>query len=73
MEQGVRQGCVRCVLAPLQFNIVAAVINVVFTRSKVDKVIMDALVHQRKKPRGGGSEEQPAERASPDDVALGHA
>ena len=40
---------------PLLFNIFfAAVINVASTRFKVDKGIMDALVHLRKKRDAGG-------------------
>ena len=52
VNQGLRQ---ECVLAPLLFNIsFTAVINVASTRFKVDKGIMDALVHLRKKKRAGG-------------------
>ena len=52
VEQGLRQGYV---LAPLLFNIFfAAVMNVVSTRFKADKGIMDALVHLRKKRGAGG-------------------
>ena len=42
VEQGLRQGCV---LAPLLFNMLfaALVMNVVSTRFKADKGIMDAL------------------------------
>ena len=65
---GSKSGCARggslwnkglqgCVLAPLLFNIFfAAVINGASMRFKVDKGIMDALVHLRKKrgARGRG-------------------
>ena len=45
-------------LAPLLFNIFfAAVINVASTRFKVDKGILDALVHLRKKTGAGGRRE----------------
>ena len=52
VEQGLRK---RGVLAPLLFNIFfAAIINVVSTRFKVDRSIMDALVRLRKKRGAGG-------------------
>ena len=58
VEQGLCQGCV---LAPLRFNIIfATVINVVPTRFKADKGIMDALVHLRKKRGVGGRGEATA-------------
>ena len=66
VEHSLREGCV---LAPLLFNIFAAVINVASTRFKADKGIMDALVHLRKKRGAGGRKSR---RVSPRDVALGY-
>ena len=58
MEQGLRQVCV---LAPLLFSIFfAAAINVVSTRFKAEKGIIDALVHPRKKMGTGVREEATA-------------
>ena len=55
VSQSPKQGCV---LMPLLFNIFfVAVINMVSTRSKADKGVMDALVHLRKK-RGAGRREE---------------
>ena len=69
--QGLRQGCE---LAPLLFNtFFAAVINLASTRFKVDKGIMDALVHLRKKRGAGGRGGSNCRRVNPRDAALGYA
>ena len=68
MEQGLRQGFV---LAPLLFNIFfEAIIIVAYSRFKVDRDIMDALVHLRKKNGAGGSNYR---RVSPGDAAWRYA
>ena len=52
LKHGLRQACV---LAHLLFNIFfVTVISVAYTHFKVDKDIMNALVHPRKKPEAGG-------------------
>ena len=67
-RQGVL-GAVRCgtrpssrvrARAPPVEHIFAAVTNVAYTRFKVNKGIMDALVHPRKKKGAGGREEATA-------------
>ena len=68
----VEQGLQGCVLALLLFNIFfAVVINVAYTRFKVDKDIMDTLVYlsrERGREAGGNNHR----RASPVDVTLRH-
>ena len=67
MEQGLRQGCV---FAPLLFDMFfAVVINVVSTRFKAVKGMMDTLVHLRKKRGAGGCNYR---KVSPGNAALGH-
>ena len=70
VEQGLSQGHVP---APLLFNIFfAAVMSVTSTRFKVDKCLMDALVHLRKKREAGGAGGNKCQRVSPGDAALGY-
>ena len=73
-------GVVRCGTSPSRVRacaspsnmFFAAVIKVTYTRLKPNKDMMDALVHLRKKTGagGGGSNRR---RASPGDIAVGHA
>ena len=50
-----------CARAPPVNIFFAAVVNVAYTRLKVDKDIMDALVHLNKKPGGKDRGEKPPE------------
>ena len=60
------------IFEPLLLNILfAAIINVVYTRFKVDEDIREALAHTRK-IGGGGAAGSNHLRASSRDVALGH-
>ena len=59
--------------APLLFNVLfKAVINVACKHFKVDKNIMDALVHLWNKTEARGQRGSNHWRATPSDVALGH-
>ena len=70
VEQGLR-----CVLAPLLFNIfLAAAINVASARFKADKDIMDASFGAPEEEKGGGRVGGGnCRRSCPGDAALGHA
>ena len=62
----------RCVLAPLLLKIFfAVVINVAYTRFKVDQDIMDAFVYLLRN-RGSEARGGNHRRASPGDVTLRH-
>ena len=63
---------VRARASPAQ-NFFAAVINVAYMCLKVDKDVLDALAHLRGKTGAGGGRGSSHQRASPGDVALGHA
>ena len=59
-------------LVPLLFKILFAVaIKRPYTRFKVDKDIVDTLVHLRKK-RGRGTGGSNRRRVGPSDIVLGH-
>ena len=73
MQSGLRQGCV---LAPLLFNIFfTAVINKrdFHAFQGGQDIIMEALVHLRKKTGAGGTGRGNQRRVGPGDVALGYA
>ena len=61
---------VRARILPIYYLFFVAFIDVAYTCFKAEKYILDALVHLRREPGAGGSNRR---KASPDDVALGHA
>ena len=59
-------------LAPLLFNMfLVALVNVAHTHIKVDKDIMDALIHLSKKKEGGGAGGRNCPKVDPVDAVLG--